>query len=140
MIHHPWLRRGRPPHIGFIFQLFNLLPYLSVVDNVLLSARFSRVRRERVSRNSAGARAEALRLLAELGMDEGALPPRRVTELSVGQQQRVAVARALLGSPELIVADEPTSSLDADMKQSFIELLFRECERARATVVYVSHD
>jgi putative ABC transport system ATP-binding protein len=83
---------------------------------------------------------EALRLLGELGLADPALLRRNVTDLSVGQQQRVAVARALLGGPELIVADEPTSSLDADMKQSFIALLFREAARSRTTVAFVSHD
>jgi putative ABC transport system ATP-binding protein len=130
----------RVAHIGFIFQLFNLLPYLSVVENVILPTHFSRIRRERVPRGEGGARAEALRLLGALGLDGGDLLHRNVTALSVGQQQRVAVARALLGSPELIVADEPTSSLDADMKASFLDLMFRECERSGATVIFVSHD
>jgi putative ABC transport system ATP-binding protein len=64
----------------------------------------------------------------------------KVTELSVGQQQRVAAARALLGHPELVVADEPTSALDSDLRESFLELLFRSCELAGATLVFVSHD
>jgi putative ABC transport system ATP-binding protein len=130
----------RVAHVGFVFQMFNLLPYLSVVENVLLPARFSRERRARARAKGLGALGEALRLLNELGLNDADLLGRRVTDLSVGQQQRVAVARALLGSPELIVADEPTSSLDADMKESFLSLLFRECAQAQATILFVSHD
>jgi putative ABC transport system ATP-binding protein len=70
----------------------------------------------------------------------GGLIHDKVTELSVGQQQRVAAARALLGHPELVVADEPTSALDTDLRESFLELLFRSCELAGATLIFVSHD
>ena len=65
---------------------------------------------------------------------------RPVTMLSVGQQQRVAAARALMGGPELLIADEPTSSLDADRRESFVRLLFDECRQAGSTLVFVSHD
>lgn len=130
--------RFRADHIGFIFQMFNLLPYLSVVDNVLLPLRFSRRRRQRAG-GSAAMLDEARRLLAQLGLEETLLT-RPVTELSVGQQQRVAAARALIGVPELLIADEPTSALDADRRRGFLELLFAECDRARTTLVFVSHD
>lgn len=130
--------RFRADHIGFIFQLFNLIPYLSVVENVTLPTRFSH-RRLANTRAQGGPEAEARRLLAHLGLDDGFLQ-RPVTDLSVGQQQRVAAARALLGGPELIIADEPTSSLDADRRQVFLDLLFRECQRQGATLVFVSHD
>jgi putative ABC transport system ATP-binding protein len=130
----------RVAHVGFVFQMFNLLPYLSVVENVLLPARFSKERRSRALAHGQSLGNEALRLLGALGLTDADLLGRRVTELSVGQQQRVAVARALLGSPELIVADEPTSSLDADLKEQFLQLLFKECAEAGATVLFVSHD
>jgi putative ABC transport system ATP-binding protein len=65
---------------------------------------------------------------------------KRVTELSVGQQQRVAAARALMGAPSLVIADEPTSSLDADLREAFIDLLFGECAENGTTLVFVSHD
>ena len=81
----------------------------------------------------------AVRLLDALGIDEG-LRSRNSTELSVGQQQRVAAARALIGRPELVVADEPTSALDMDRRREFIDLLLSECERSNSTVVFVSHD
>jgi len=128
----------RSDHIGYIFQQFNLVPYLSVLENVLLPLRFSRRRRARVGGSAHAAESEALRLLADVGLAE--LARRRVTELSVGQQQRVAAARALIGSPELLIADEPTSALDAELRESFIALLFKEAKASGTTVVFVSHD
>ena len=126
----------RAEHLGIIFQLFNLVPYLSVLENVLLPLRFSRKRRARI----ADPRAEALRLLAALGLQDRDLLRRKVTALSVGQQQRVAAARALLGRAEILVADEPTSSLDADARESFLRLLMQECAAAGTSVLFVSHD
>ena len=126
----------RAAHLGFIFQMFNLVPYLSVLDNVLLPLRFSAVRRGRV----ANAEAEARRLLQELGLDPADVNERGVAELSVGQQQRVAVARALLGRPELVIADEPTSALDTDAREAFLKLLMQECASVAATLLFVSHD
>jgi len=130
----------RADHIGVIFQMFNLIPYLSVVDNVTLPCRFSARRRAKALSRGEDLEAEARRLLRHLDMDHPDLHRRAVTTLSVGQQQRVAAARALMGSPELLIADEPTSSLDADRRESFIRLLFDECRAAEATLVFVSHD
>lgn len=132
--------RFRADHIGFIFQMFNLIPYLSVVENVCLPCGFSASRRARAGGSDAAVRKEAVRLLAHLDMADDALLHRRVTDLSVGQQQRVAAARALIGAPELVIADEPTSSLDADRRSAFLELLFRECAAAATTLIFVSHD
>lgn len=125
----------RAAHVGFVFQLFNLLPYLPVLDNVLLPCRFSAERRARAARP----REEAARLLTHLQLPE-AFWQRPVTDLSVGQQQRVAVARALIGRPELLIADEPTSALDADTRDAFLELLLAECRAAGMSVIFVSHD
>jgi putative ABC transport system ATP-binding protein len=131
--------RFRADHIGFIFQLFNLIPYLSVLENVTLPCRFSRVRRVAALNNGSDLEGEATRLLNHLDL-EAELLARPVTELSVGQQQRVAAARALIGRPEILIADEPTSSLDANRRSAFLELLFKECEAADTTLVFVSHD
>ena len=128
----------RADYIGFIFQMFNLIPYLSVLENVTLPLTFSRRRAQKVSAQGA-ATAEAGRLLHRLGLG-AQLQTRRVTELSIGQQQRVAAARALIGSPPLLIADEPTSALDADTRESFVRLLFEECDRAQMTLLFVSHD
>lgn len=130
--------RFRADHLGYIFQMFNLIPYLSVLDNVLLPCRFSRTRAQRVTAQG-GPRTEARRLLEQLGLGDD-LMQRAATELSVGQQQRVAAARALLGAPELIIADEPTSALDADLRAAFVELLLGECAALGSTLVFVSHD
>ena len=130
--------RFRADHLGIIFQMFNLLPYLSVRDNVALSCRFSSARAARAE-EAGGVGSETNRLLKNLGLPDVAME-RPVTDLSVGQQQRVAVARALIGQPELIIADEPTSALDADHRNIFIDLLSAECSASGATLVFVSHD
>lgn len=130
----------RADHIGFIFQMFNLVPYLSVVENVTLSCFFSKRRRNRAISRSGSIEAEADRLLKNLGMDGTVDAGQPVTRLSVGQQQRVAAARALIGEPDIIIADEPTSALDMDHRKTFLELLFKECERKQGTIVFVSHD
>jgi putative ABC transport system ATP-binding protein len=130
--------RFRGDHIGFVFQNFNLLPYLSVTANVLLPLQFSPVRRERLT----GARPEeeALRLVKALGLADPSIQGRPVHQLSIGQQQRVAAARALIGRPELLIADEPTSSLDADTREDFLRLLMAECAQFGTSVLFVSHD
>lgn len=129
----------RADHIGYIFQQFNLLPYLSVIENVLLPLRFSHKRNTRVNAMNSTAVAEATRLLLALQLPNELLA-KSVTELSIGQQQRVAAARALIGSPDIIIADEPTSALDHNAREHFLKLLFSECEKANTTLVFVSHD
>jgi putative ABC transport system ATP-binding protein len=126
----------RGAHVGFVFQMFNLIPYLSVRENVLLALRFSPIRAARVANRAA----EAGRLLVALGLDDPALIDRPVTRLSIGQQQRVAAARALLGRPEILVADEPTSALDHEARQAFLQLLLGECAAHGITLLFVSHD
>jgi putative ABC transport system ATP-binding protein len=132
--------RFRADHMGIIFQMFNLIPYLSVVENVTLPCRFSPLRRGKAVTNNGSVSVEAMRLLTHLEMDKPELLDRPVSELSVGQQQRVAAARALIGSPDLLIADEPTSSLDANLRESFIQLLFEECAKRGTTLIFVSHD
>jgi putative ABC transport system ATP-binding protein len=131
--------RFRGDHIGMIFQMFNLIPYLSVLENVLLPCHFSPTRFKRVVERGSDPQAEARRLLSHLDLSDVELA-RPVTELSVGQQQRVAAARALIGAPQLILADEPTSALDTDRREAFVKLLFQECASEGITLVFVSHD
>lgn len=126
----------RGSHLGYIFQLFNLIPYLSVMENITLPCRLSAERRARL--NGTPMEQAAHETAKRLGIDE--LLSKRVTNLSVGQQQRVAAARSLLGTPELIIADEPTSSLDFDHRERFLELLFECCTAAGSTLLFVSHD
>jgi len=128
----------RVAHVGYIFQQFNLLPYLSVIDNVLLPCRFSDQRRDQASRHGTP-RAQAEQLLAQMGLD-AALWQRPAMKLSVGQQQRVAAARALIGQPELVIADEPTSALDEDRREAFLDVLLSACRTHRSALVFVSHD
>ena len=130
--------RFRGEHLGFIFQMFNLIPYLTVRENVLLPLQFSAARRQRLT--DLAPAAEVLRLLEALGLRRQGLLDRQVTQLSIGQQQRVAAARALIGRPEILVADEPTSALDADTRAGFLRLLMNECRAFETTLLFVSHD
>ena len=131
--------RFRGEHFGIIFQMFNLLPYGSVLDNVLLPLSFSGERRKRATATRS-AEAEAARLLGKLGLEPSLVQAASAASLSVGQQQRVAAARALIGAPRIIIADEPTSALDRDRQEAFLDLLFAVVAEAGATLIMVSHD
>ncbi|MFY0681399.1 MAG: ABC transporter ATP-binding protein [Thalassovita sp.] len=125
----------RAEQIGVIFQQFNLLPFGSVVDNILLPLRFAPHRRKGVT----DAAAQAKALCSALGLPADVLDA-KASALSVGQQQRVAVARALIGHPPLIIADEPTSALDATSQAAFLDLLFAQIEAHNTSLLMVSHD
>lgn len=129
----------RANDIGYIFQQFNLLPYLSAWQNVVLAQQFSPARRQRLREYAENHEVLAKQLLQQLGLAAEDLE-RPAHQLSVGQQQRVAAARALFGNPALIIADEPTSALDADHRDNFIEVLFDACERHGTTLLFVTHD
>lgn len=126
----------RAKHLGYVFQMFNLIPYLSVQENILLPCRLDSTRRERVGTQSLPH--AAAEMAQQLDIAQFLHTP--VTQLSVGQQQRVAAARALIGHPEVVIADEPTSALDTDRREQFLKLLFASCDKAGATLVFVSHD
>lgn len=126
----------RADHIGYIFQQFNLIPYLSVIENVLLPSLFSCRRKQQLQPDP---QAQAIELLSQLKLPSNCIH-RQVTQLSIGQQQRVAAARALIGNPELIIADEPTSALDSDNRSAFIQLLMQQCTLTGASLLFVSHD
>jgi putative ABC transport system ATP-binding protein len=126
----------RARHLGYVFQMFNLIPYLSVRENILLPIRLESARRARLGTQSFD---EAVHDVAGQ-LDIARYLDTPIGELSVGQQQRVAAARALIGSPEVVIADEPTSALDTDRREQFLELLFRSCAKVQATLVFVSHD
>ncbi len=123
--------------MGVIFQMFNLLPFLSVMDNVLLPLELSSKRRQAIGHMTAIQ--EANRLLDALGLPK-AVRERPTHQLSVGQQQRVAAARALIGSPSLVIADEPTSALDEKNQDDFLSLLIGQIRETHATLIMVSHD
>jgi putative ABC transport system ATP-binding protein len=126
----------RGAHMGYIFQSFNLIPYLSVRQNIALPCLVHAERRRKIV--AASIADEVDRLLHRLELSTHL--DRNVKKLSTGQQQRVAIARAVIGRPSLVIADEPTSSLDTDRQQAFLDLLFEVCAEADATLVFVSHD
>ncbi|HEX9942049.1 MAG TPA: ABC transporter ATP-binding protein [Thermoanaerobaculia bacterium] len=120
----------RREKIGFVFQFFNLIPTLTVAENLLLPLELK-------GKVSAGERRAALDLLAEVGLaDRAASYPDR---LSGGEQQRVAVARALAHDPLLALADEPTGNLDLETGLQVLEILDRLTRRAGKTMVMVTH-
>ena len=125
----------RSDNIGIIFQQFNLLPYANVIDNITLPLYFSKKRDSRVTNH----RETVLNICRSLQLSESTIAM-QANKLSVGQQQRVAVARALIGNPSLIIADEPTSSLDASTQKKFLDLMFRQIEEHKSTLLMVSHD
>ena len=125
----------RSDNIGIIFQQFNLLPYANVIDNILLPLYFSKSR----SANVNNQRETAISICKSLRLPEDVVNM-KASELSVGQQQRVAVARALIGNPPLVIADEPTSSLDTDAQTIFLDLMFSQVASSNSTLLMVSHD
>ena len=132
--------RFRAEHFGIIFQMFNLLPYGSILDNVMLPLSFAADRRRAGRAQRTRRRTRRAGCCSSLGLDAAELAGLSAANLSVGQQQRVAAARALIGAPELIVADEPTSALDRDRQLAFLDLLFAEAEAAGSSVIMVSHE
>ena len=129
------LDQFRADHIGYIFQTLNLIPFLSVSENIALGVRFSQSRKSKVSNLSQ----EVLRLVNSLGLEREALKI-PVSRLSVGQQQRVAAARALIGKPDLILADEPTSALDSDTTKKFLNEVMETLDSNKQAIIMVSHD
>src|SRR5438132_12441633 len=121
------LNRVRAEKIGFIFQQFHLIPYLTALENVLLAQYFHSMTDEQ----------EALEAVDRVGLKERAhhLP----SQLSGGEQQRVCIARALINDPKIVLADEPTGNLDAQNEEIVLRLL-RELHQQGRTIVMVTHD
>ena len=125
------LRSFRRKHIGFVFQKSNLIPFLSAIENVQVALELN-------GTGSTGARRRALELLEELGVGDRA--KHWTSMLSGGEQQRVAVARALANSPSVILADEPTASLDSHRGRQVMEIFRRVAHEHSTGVIVVTHD
>jgi len=125
------LRRMRLERIGFIFQAHNLLPFLSVVENVALVLRLAGQ-----GEQAATARADELLAYLEVSHRRNAMP----AQLSGGEAQRVAIARALANRPRIILADEPTAALDSDRARIVMDLLRRVAVENEASIITVTHD
>jgi putative ABC transport system ATP-binding protein len=123
----------RGSEIGYIFQIFNLIPYLNLKENIILPCMINKKRAHGIDYEK-----QADELILTLGLGDHIHKP--VTDLSIGQQQRVAAARALIGNPRLVIADEPTSSLDENNTAEFMNLLIKEWEKRKFTLIFVSHD
>jgi putative ABC transport system ATP-binding protein len=121
--------RFRAERVGCVFQTFNLLQGLSALENLTLAQTFAGISQTR-------AKARGLELLEQLGLADRA--DARPSELSVGEQQRIAIARAVSKRPGLVLADEPTASLDDDNARAAIELLLDTCKAS--TLIVASHD
>lgn len=119
----------RGEKLGIIFQQFNLLSHLSAFENIMLPGLFHKIPHMKE---------HALELCHKLGLD--GVKSQKSSTLSLGQQQRVAAARALVSRPELILADEPTSSLDDDNTEKFLEGLFALAAQEKTSILFVSHD
>ena len=120
--------RFRAETIGYVFQTFNLLPGFSALENVMLGMRFARGRVDR---------ARAKQLVERVGL--GHRMTHKPTALSVGEQQRVSVARALANRPKLVLADEPTANVDSGHQQQIIDLLRETCREEGVTLLIVTH-
>ena len=124
--------RFRARHIGMVFQQFNLIPYLSMRDNVLLAAN--------LAGNHSGSKERAEFLLDKVGLSQTEWH-RTAETLSIGQQQRVAIARSLINSPEILLLDAPTSALDDTNQELFMSALLGHLDvNPTTTVIFVSHD
>lgn len=121
--------RFRAENIGYVFQTFNLLPGFTALENVMLGMRFARGRVDRV---------RARQLLERVGL--GHRLHHKPTALSVGEQQRVSVARALANRPKLLLADEPTANVDAGHQQQIVDLLQQTCQEENVALLIVSHN
>lgn len=121
----------RSAHIGYVAQNFNLIPYLSAIDNIKLALHFSS--------NSSNQRFEIVELLSQLNIDQLHWN-KPISQLSIGQQQRIAIARAIINKPKIIIADEPTSSLDQSNRDNFMSILMEATKTHDTTLIFVSHD
>ncbi len=123
----------RSTHIGYVAQNFNLIPYLSAADNIKLALHFGS------NTSNKRFKVEIVELLAQLNISQSHWN-RPISQLSIGQQQRIAIARAIINKPKIIIADEPTSSLDQSNRDNFMSILMEATKTHDTTLIFVSHD
>ena len=125
--------RFRANNVGYVFQSFNLFPFLNAYENVDLSLYFSQDAKPK------GSKQEIENLLRELNLSKSDCA-KPIRKLSIGQQQRVAIARSLIKKPGILIADEPTSSLDEENRNQFMSVLLDLINEQDTTLLFVSHD
>ncbi len=125
----------RAKNIGVIFQQFNIIDYVSPITNILLPCFFTNSKKKHTFFYK-----RAISLAKKLGIKKELLLQKKSNELSIGQIQRVAIIRAVINKPKLILADEPTSALDDNNKKKFLHLLTNICEKEKITLLMMSHD
>ena len=126
----------RASNIGVIFQQFNLLEYISPINNILLPCYFTGFKKK----NYKYFHEKAFHLADKLGINKNILNQNKSKELSVGQKQRIAIIRAIINKPKIILADEPTGNLDKDTSNSIVNSLVDVCKMNKVSLVVVSHD
>ena len=126
----------RNNNLGVIFQKFNIIHYLSPISNILLPCYFSSIKKNTIDFY----KYRAVDLGKSLSIEKNILFQKNSKDLSVGEQQRVAIIRALINFPKIILADEPTSSLDKKNKNKFLKLLFKICKQEKTALLMVTHD
>ncbi len=124
--------RFRGKHVGFVYQNFNLINGFTALENIMIGMRFGRTVRSSLYKQKAHA------LLDQVGLSERMHS--RVEHLSVGERQRVAIARALANEPDLLLADEPTGSLDVATAQEILKLILDISKENKITLIFVTHD
>ena len=130
----------RADFLGHVFQNLNLIPYLTALDNILLPCGFSPRKKQIVLNTGMTPQYEAYQLMAKLKLEDPKRLRSKTDQLSKGLQQRIAIARALLGNPKLILADEPAAAMDSNSQQLVYQLLTEYTKENGLTLICISHN